>query len=420
MGGQRTRRLPAWRLAAAVAAASLAAIAFGLPASASSHEFEVGIAVVPEQTCDEGSDVLGVGAADDFLVRVCVTQNGEPAPDHPIYLSVDHPDGSNDRYDAVTDANGNASFPVNAKLAGDTVATICDDSGCHDSVKLSASEDPAPPEDPYVPSGVDAGPSTAISDSTLDMVDGYSGGPAGAEASSAFAGLDIQEVRYAGIVDGAATFKITMAGDGKAFFDSNPAGWDISINATPPDGSGFSISAFLVKGADGESRVDAGAFGGGEKLPNTPVLEWENENTLCVSLVGVDVPANSSLKVFIGADSEEFSRIFDEAGGTVVADPDEDDDDTDSDDADDEDDDSDDGAAGGTTGEPTGGGSGGTTAVIVGGILGALGLGAWWKSRQSDEGDIPWHIARPGKPAAGEDSGDDSPPLIGLRGAPWR
>jgi hypothetical protein len=422
MDGQRPRRSRAWRLSGALAGASLAAIALAMPASASSHEFEIGIAVAPGQTCDEGSDALGVGSAQDFLVEVCVTENGEPATDYPVYLSVEHPDGSVDRYEAVTDSNGNASFPVTAKLAGDTVATICDDSGCQDSVKLSANEDPAPPEDPYVPSGADVGPSAAITDPAADMGDGESGGSAGPEVSSAFDGLDIQEIRYAGVINGAATFKITMVGNGEAFVDSDPESWDIGINVTPSDGPGFSMAAFLVRDDSGETSLETRAFGGGEELPNKPVVEWEDENTLCLSLVGVDVPEGSSLVVFTGSSSSGISRVFDEAGGTIVAGPAEEgeDGDTDAGSEEDDGDDSDDEAdEGGTTGESTGGGSGGTLAAIVGGILAALGLGSWWKRRQSDEDDIPWHIARPGKPISSGDGGDDSPPLIGLRGAPW-
>ena len=188
-------------------------------------------------------------------------------------------------------------------------------------VELESDSDPPPPVIPYVPSGNDLGPSAALTDAPLDMIDPFSGGEAGPEESSRHSGVDISSISYAGLVDGRATFKVTMVGEGKSLFDSGPPRWDISIRVTTPDGTEYNL---FVSNNNGELRAFAGD-GVNDTSSNADIkLEWSDDgHTACLSAAGVDLPPGSSVSVFAATSRDaESSGFYDEVIGTLVgADP---------------------------------------------------------------------------------------------------
>lgn len=298
-----------------VAAVVVASTISTLPASAAGHTVDIAITFDGgDQDCTNGSDKL-ISSAVPFDVEVCFSQDGSPLAGRDVHLDIVHGDGATERIDGVTDANGVATFTVTPTSAGSTVATICDNEGCYDSVELSSSSPPPPPPVPYSPSGNDLGASEPLTDPPLDMIDSQTGGSAGPETSSALGGMDLRSVRYAGLEDGRATFKVSMVGNGRALFEEGIATWNLSINVTTPEGADYSLQIDNSSGS-----LTTNAFAAGEKLDDKPQVEWEDENTLCVSVAGVDLAAGSSVTVFTRASREEGSDAsFDELSGTPVA-----------------------------------------------------------------------------------------------------
>ncbi len=408
-----------WQATTVLAALTLALIGAIPQASAQDVEVELGIVFSDEQTCADGSDKL-ISAAFPFDVEACFSQGGSPLAAHDMYFEINHGDGATERIDGVTDTNGVVRSTITPTSAGSTTVAACDVAGCHGgSVELESDTDPPPPVTPYAPTGNDLGPSAALTDAPLDMIDPFSGGEAGPEESSRHGGADISSLSYAGLVDGRATFKISTVDNGQRLFESGPPRWDMSLRVTTPDGTEYNL---FVSNNDGEFMAFAG--NGVDDISSSADirLEWSDDgHTACLSAAGVDLPPGSSVSVFAATSRDaESSGFFDELTGTLVAqDPltETDDDDSGSETstaADGVDTAGEDPVDAGTDDNDSGGPP--TVPIIIG--LGVLGGGFWWwwsrRDGTEDGVSLPATISdtRPDKGVGGK---EDSPPLIGVR-----
>ncbi|MDW3217152.1 MAG: Ig-like domain-containing protein [Acidimicrobiales bacterium] len=391
MGSRRTLTVRIWHRSIIAAGAGLALLALGSPAAASNHEVDVGIVFIPGQTCSDGSDVLRNSAASPFDVAACFTDSDGPISGRAVYLDVVHADGSTERLEGVTDADGNVTFTVTPTAAGETTATICDAEGCYGTVEFSSDNPPPPPVVPYAAGGGDIGPSAEESDASLDVIDAYEGNEAGPEISADFAGIDISSISYAGLVDGRATFKVRMVGNGRELFDSGPSRWDMSVSVTTPEGTSYSLSV-----RNNEGSFDAGANNGAESISESAAvaLDWsEDGQTACISASGVDVPPGSTVTVFAAASTDPLSSgYYDQTSVVLVPGGGSE---TNSGGTETEADDGGSDTTGDTSGAATtsddGGDAGGgfpvlPTVGVIGGLLAGLG---WWWSRHETTPEEP-------------------------------
>lgn len=286
-------------------------------ASAQGVEVELAIVFTAEQSCTDGSDKL-ISGAFPFDVEACYSEGGSPLVGHEVYLEINHGDGAVELIDGVTDANGVVRSTVAPTSAGSTTVAACDAGGCYNSVELESDSDPPPPVTPYVPTGNDLGPSAALADAPLDMIDPDRGGEAGPEESSRHGGVDISALSYAGLVDGRATFKISMVDNGQRLFESGPPRWDMSLRVTTPEGTEYNL---FVSNNNGELKTFAGD-GVNDIASSADIrLEWSDDgHTACLSAAGVDVPPGSSVSVFAATSRDaESSGFYDELTGVLVA-----------------------------------------------------------------------------------------------------
>ncbi len=292
---------------------------FGLSAPVAAQDLKVDIKITFEgqdQSCTDGSDKL-ISSAFPFDVEVCFSQGGSPLAGHDISLEIAHGDGSMETLTAVTDADGQAKFPVVPRSAGTTTATIRDAADSYGSVELQADDGPPPVETPYTPTGVDVGPTEEVTDGEGDVLDPFLGGSAGPDVLETHqGGMDISSFSYAGIVDGRATFNVNLTSDASGQLDQSPQSWQIEIGVATPDGTTYFLRVFL--NADGV--LEGEGFTANQGLvTDLEVTFSEDGKTVIISTSGVDVPPGSAMSVFARVSFDEESGVFDEAMGTAVA-----------------------------------------------------------------------------------------------------
>jgi len=223
------------------------------------HSVEFAIVLSDEQDCNNGSDVLRMGAARPFDVEVCVAQDDVPIEGHSMTAMITHGDDSLEELPLVTDGAGEAAFTVTPRAPGGTEVEICDADGCvYGSVEMSADQmPPPPPVASYTGPTSDMGPSEPIIDEVDDFIDATTGRPA--PPGSGDPAFDIESVQYLGVLDGAATFEFGVLGDACGPLEDGAPIAQVSVHIGNPDESSYDL--FYSRSADGELFSNASSEG---------------------------------------------------------------------------------------------------------------------------------------------------------------